>query len=349
MFSSSEHNMKADKDHSQLLRKVATVLKQEHGILLTVKNAGQQPQATLLIKGRKFILPLIIRPTFAGNAAFFALMERRRELGNKPLLLITERLSPVMLERLKKVEIYAADAIGDLYVEGKDLYLWASGKKPTKESRTMGNRGRAFLPAGLKVLFALLTDKKLLAADYRTIAQRTGVSLGAIGPILNDLATGHFLVQDDTGRRLMNTAMLTERWITAFAERLRPTLLMGTYRPLKEPLNLKTLAFSKDIFLGNEAAAEHGEHLLKAGTITLYSKQDPIEIVKQLRLIPDPQGTVELLKPFWDMDWFAETPEYQKGIVPYFLIYADLIASGYDRNFTAARSIHEHYLAALVQ
>lgn len=340
--------MKTNKDNNQLLRKVAVVLKQEHDIFLTIKPAGHPTQAELLIKGKKFVLPVVVRPTFAGNAAFFALVEKRRELGNKPFLLVTERLSPVMLERLKKAGIYAADALGDIYVEGKNLYLWTSGKKPDKGSRSMGIRGRAFLPAGLKVLFAFLTDKELLTADYRTVAQRTGVSLGAIGPILNDLAAGQFLVQDDTGRRLMNTAALIERWVTAFAEQLRPKLLIGTYRPLKE-LNLKTLTASKDIFLGNEAAAEQNEHLLKAGTITLYSKKDPTALIKQLRLIPDPQGTVELLTPFWNMDRFAETPEYQKGIVPYFLIYADLIASGHDRNFTAARSIHERHLASLVQ
>jgi hypothetical protein len=56
---------------------------------------------------------------------------------------------------------------------------------------------------------------------------------------------------------------------------------------------------------------------------------------------PSTAGDIEILKPFWRFDHeFAAL-----GIAPPLLIYADLMATGDDRNIETAEVIYDKYLA----
>ena len=56
-------------------------------------------------------------------------------------------------------------------------------------------------------------------------------------------------------------------------------------------------------------------------------------------------GDIEILTLFWNFDYeFAN-----QGIAPPILVYADLMATGNNRNIEAAGMIYEKYLAGLIR
>jgi hypothetical protein len=67
-------------------------------------------------------------------------------------------------------------------------------------------------------------------------------------------------------------------------------------------------------------------------------------IIKQ-RLRKDPQGDVEILRRFWNFT----TVDQRADVVPPLLVYADLLATGDERNTETARMVYEKYLVGLVR
>jgi hypothetical protein len=62
----------------------------------------------------------------------------------------------------------------------------------------------------------------------------------------------------------------------------------------------------------------------------LYTNRPEIEIIKLLKLIPDPTGNIELLEAFWHDE--LNTAHAKRGIAPELVVYADLLASMDSRN-----------------
>jgi hypothetical protein len=82
-----------------------------------------------------------------------------------------------------------------------------------------------------------------------------------------------------------------------------------------------------------ENAAALLMNYLQPEKFTLYIAGNRLEVMKKLRLVPDPNGNVEMLEQFWK-DKHKEIDA--AGVVPPLLAYADPIA-GYDsRNHETA-------------
>jgi len=58
----------------------------------------------------------------------------------------------------------------------------------------------------------------------------------------------------------------------------------------------------------------------------------------------DPAGNVEILKGFWTFKY----PWNYTQLAPPLLVYADLLATGNDRNIETGKMIYEKYFARLV-
>ena len=106
-------------------------------------------------------------------------------------------------------------------------------------------------------------------------------------------------------------------------------------------------------FWGSEIAAELCTGYLKAERFTLYTTDNIIDITRKLKLIPDPNGRLEILNALWDTEsdyYTCSQPQLAgKKIVPALLIYADLVISGDPRNLEAAKVLYERYLQNLLQ
>jgi hypothetical protein len=216
---------------------------------------------------------------------------------------------------------------------------------------------RTFYSSGLKLIFSLLNNLELINENYRHLSKISGVSLGSIGWILKDLKEMNYLLQmDKDKKKLINKEKLLEKWIEGYADRLRPNLLKGRHRFAKDDIK-KSRTNAIDEFRGtlwgSEIAAELCTGYLKAERFTLYTTDNIVDIIKKLKLIPDPNGPVEILDAFWDTEGgYYNLPHPQlpgKKVVPVILIYADLVISGDARNLEAAKVLYEKHLQNLLQ
>jgi hypothetical protein len=164
--------------------------------------------------------------------------------------------------------------------------------------------------------------------------------------VITDLKDLGFLVDmGKRGRRLANRAKLVERWVTAYPEQLRPKLLIGRYRAANPEWWMKVELKKYQACWGGEIAAARLTQYLRPEQVTIYTREKPAELLLTNRLKKDPDGDVEILEAFWQIDKDQVHPD----LAPPLLVYADLMATGEPRNVETARKIYEQELAGLVR
>jgi hypothetical protein len=260
-------------------------------------------------------------------------------------LLVTEYVNPNMAERLKQLDVMFLDTLGNAYINAPPIFIYMKGHTPP--AKLPGERPtRAFVPAGLKVVFALLCRQELADAPFRTIAQTADVALGTVAWVLDDLERlGHLLIMGKRGRRLIRKQQLLERWVATFPNQLRPKLLLGKYAAPDPKWWGNTRIGDFRAYWGAEIAGARLTGHLKPELVTVYIRDLPGRFLAANRLRIDPRGNVEILEAFWDTkcDW-TDTE-----IVHPLLVYADLLATGDTRNLETARRIYDEQLAGLVR
>jgi hypothetical protein len=181
-----------------------------------------------------------------------------------------------------------------------------------------------------------LQDADLINRPQREIAEVAGVGLGNIPQVINGLKqTGYIIPLKKSTYLWENRRGLLDRWINEYATELRPKLLKGTYT-IKG--NWQDINLNKELTAwGGEPAADLLTHYLRPEKFTLYTKENPKELMKNYRLVPKENGELEVLEMFWDRTNAKDT-------VPPILIYAELLLVGGKRNKETAELIFNEYI-----
>lgn len=261
-------------------------------------------------------------------------------------LLVTEYVTAPVAERLHELKIEFADSLGNAYICTPPLLIWVTGRRP--EQKPLEERApRIFQPGGLKMLFALFSRPELVSASYRDIAKAADVALGTVAWVMTDLKEAGCLQElGKEGRKLLERRALFDQWLEGYAKLLRPKFLIGRYRgSAADGWQDGGLPLAAARWGGETAAARlHGE--LRPALTTMYvppGEQAQRDLIKDLGLVKDAAGEVELRRIFWGF----EMPRHA-DMVPPLLTYADLLATAEERNLVAARGIFEQHLAATV-
>ena len=270
-------------------------------------------------------------------------IEQMRRLPEKALL-VTQYVNPRMAERLKETGTPFLDTVGNAYLNAPPIFVYLKGNAPQRFPRERPTR--AFVPAGLKVVFTLLCRPELAEAPLRTIARTAHVALGTAAWVLGDLeGLGHLLIMGKRGRKLIHKQQLLERWVGAFPNQLRPKLFLGRYAAPGPKWWEHAHLPDFHAYWGAEPAAGRLTGYLKPELVTVYMRDRPGRFLAAHRLRTDPNGNVEILDAFWDTTCDWTDPE----IVPPLLVYADLLATGDPRNLETAGRIYDEQLAGLVR
>ena len=279
------------------------------------------------------------------NIHRFEVLHQLRTLwphGTKPPLLdAAPYITTQAAEQCRKMDLYFADTVGNIYLKGRGLHVFVTGKR---NGDALGTAKKAKLanPAGLKVVFALLCRPALLNAPYRQIAAAAQVALGVIGPVIKELETRKIVAPEGRhgkARRFLDPQRLVQEWAALYPAVLRPKLNVRRFRAeanWTERLELKPY----HAFWGGEVAANRLLHYLKPETATIYAPEIPKQLVADKRLRADATGDVEVLDVFWNVN---QIPTVQ-DVVPPILVYADLTATTNGRNLEAARMIYEQFI-----
>lgn len=295
-------------------------------------------QLTLKLNSHKTVLYGTVKKELRTShlAAF-----EKMAADNEGLIIIAQRIFPKIKEALRARGIAYLEANGNLYLDHQGIYICIDGNTPIAARDKSTNR--AFTKTGLAVLYEFLVDPSLINRTYREIAEYVGTGIGNVSNIFNGLKQDHFLLaltRDEY--QLADRRKLLDRWIAEYEMRLKPVLACGTYRFLREDdfYEWKSVPIEHGRTVwGGEPAGELLTHYLRPEELTLYTQEQPAELMKKYRMVPDTDGNIKVFKKFW-----KEREDLQGNVVHPILAYADLINKGDRRCTETAKKIFDEYL-----
>jgi hypothetical protein len=263
--------------------------------------------------------------------------------GRSPhrLILFTPRLTAAAMDACRRLGLSCADADGNAYLRAASSVIDIQGR-PVKLSRTLTKqderRTRLTSRSGLQVLFVLLSVPSALDEPMRSIATASGVSLGSVAGVLDELARGRYLTTSPRGRSLFQTHELVDLWTDGYRARLHSQLRLGRFG-----IDSSEWWRTSDVAVraaggqwGSETALWATGANLRPARGVVYLDAVPPALVGALRLRHDdrPDAPVELRRRFWKIPALAEP-----DTVPTLLIYGDLLADGDPRLIEAAAEL----------
>jgi hypothetical protein len=296
----------------------------------------------IIMRGKEIRYYVEIKANVTKADKLLAMM-RKGEFDH-PLLLVTKYINAQLADELKQNGTEFLDTAGNTFINQPPLYIFVKGNKPDilKTPRPK----RTFKPAGLRTIYAFLCNPGLENKTYREIAAETGVALGTVDWIIKELKELRFLLDmGKRGQRLIQKENLLQRWVTAYPEQLRPKLTLGRFRGEHGWWQRKTFDPFKGQWGGEVAAAKLTQYL-QPQIITIYTApQELDQLLIKNRLKRDQTGDVEILKRFWKP---PEIWKYEDLVHP-ILIYADLLATGNERNIEAAKMVYDQHIVQLIR
>jgi hypothetical protein len=275
-------------------------------------------QLELELNGRILALNILLKKEVR-NYQVPNIVEKARERW--PIIVIAKHLFPKIKEEFRQRQIAYLEINGNLFVKQEGVFLWIDSQKNIQLKNAKENR--AFTKTGLRVIFHFLLNPAFINSPYREIASKAGIGLGNINYVINGLKEMGFLIKiNKTTYAINNKEKLIERWLEGYEKRLKPALLMGTFRFLKEDYlnNWKKLRLTEGkTFWGGEPAGDLLTNYLSPTELTIYTTETRNEIIKNYRLLPDERGNIKVYKKFWNMD------NIDIQTVPPLLVFADLI------------------------
>ena len=352
MFIFNIHAYIVNMGRVQMDKNLKNLIKQSLQVFTQTTGIKAVHQATVA-KNKAFFSDGIVRVNYRDNQWEFRAIAKTRinratvameiaQLGpeKQDSILITDHTTPPLADLMKANSLFFMDTAGNAYIDKPPLFVYIRGNKPVKKTKTALPR-RLFRPAGLKVIFALLNIPEMVNWPYRQIAVTTDVALGTVDWTFRNLKEMGFLVEmGRSDRRLTKLSMLMQRWVEAYPDQLRPKLIIDQF-------TADNFDWWKDVAIadynacwGGEMAAANITKKLKPANVTIYAHEIPGKLIIAHKLRKAADGNIEILKPFWK---FAHQFT-QDAFVPPLLVYADLMATGDDRNIETAGIIYETFL-----
>jgi hypothetical protein len=332
--------MRRNADNTALVHDAVDAFRKATGMEATLGFGQPGADAQLQIKKGKgdWRFNVEVKPWLT-TAAIGLVAHRVREQGGK--WIVCTRYAPGNLAtEMKNLRTAFIDTAGNAFLEEPGLFVFITGQKPA--TRHGGRQiGRPFKPAGMQVIFALLCNPGLEQRPYREIAEAAKVALGTVDGTMRELKHAGYLVElGARGRRLVEREELLTKWATTYPDKLRPKQLIGRYTAPDRQWWRGEDKLPEGAQWGGEVAAARLTKYLVPERATVYVEQEPNDLVVRFKLRKDPGGEIELLRTFWHFQ--RQAPE--NTMVPPLLVYADLIATGIDRNIETARQVYEQTL-----
>lgn len=256
------------------------------------------------------------------------------------MLLVTRYVTAQLADKLKENNIQFIDTAGNAYINQAQFYIFVKGNRLPEKLQPIPAK-RAFKPTGLKIIYAFLCNPGLEKRPYREIARIANVALGTVGWVMRDLKEMEYVIdRAKRGKQLIERETLLNRWVTAYTEQLKPKLLLGRFRGAAQWW-INTTLYNYKAQWGGEVAAAKLTHYLQPQDITLYI--DPAYLTQLLldnRLKKDPKGETQIFERFWK----PTDNQLNEDTVHPLLVYADLLATGDQRNIEIAKMIYEQYI-----
>jgi hypothetical protein len=261
-------------------------------------------------------------------------------------LLLTEFIPQNLAAELKRQKLEFVDTVGNAYLNHPPLYVEITGRKRPLKPNTPD---RAFRPAGLKVIYVLLKNPEFIRTNYRDLAKRAGIAVGAVGIFLENLRQLGFIRRvKPEAQELANRRDLVDRWTIAYNETLRPKLALGTYRFAGRAIEdlVKAAGDRRDVLIGGELGAAVLTKHLRPERATLHIEGDLNRALALMRLLPDPKGNVDLIRIFGTDNAYDKR---RPALADPLLVRAELLRAPGERIREIADDLFDKHIAPRLQ
>jgi hypothetical protein len=205
-------------------------------------------------------------------------------------------------------------------------------------------------PALIQLYFVLLAEPAAVTWPVRTLATAAGVGKTAAATGLQRLVRLGVLARtSDHGYRVVDRAPLVDDFIRGYTQVLRAHLVIGRFRSpdLNTEPCLRHIASAAEQVRATWAvtggpAAHALDRFYQGDSLPLFFEPWTHAIQRTLRLVPDREGPVILLRPFGAL-WAWRVIRNMPVAHPW-LVYAELLHHGEPRALEAAEHLREGYL-----
>lgn len=261
-----------------------------------------------------------------------------------PIMIASKYITPKAKEILRRKNINYLDSYGNAFIQLPQLkvYVEKSNAKPIASESS-----KVFTQAGGQLIFQFLQYPEKVNETVRHLAQISNISLGSVSKIMNGLFDKGFLVlwNKEKKYQLVNKKTLLERWIPLVNEKILPNYKIGNYSfsgNLED--NWKNQFLRPNVWWSGEPGAAFLTNYLYPAKYELFTTLSKQEIMKVLKLVPDPHGKITVYRPFWGNTSGVSIMDYKNTVAP-LLIYAQLVYSGDPRNLETAQILYDEHIA----
>lgn len=308
------------------------------GIPIAIESDRETYDVVLQINNETFYC---IAKKNAKNANYGTIKSALKDINHsKNNIVIADYLTKKTAKELQQNSINYLDTSGNAFIKTDNFFVSIEGKKTKINKKT--NQTRAFQEAGLKLLLLLISNPETLQFSYRELAEKTAIALGSVSNIFKELEENHYLLKTKNKRVLKNQDEIIERWVIAYNELLKPRSFRKKMRALGNEFNVNNIITNSDVklYFGGEPAGQLLTGHLKPQDYIIYSNEETSRVAKELKLVPDETGSIELYNKFWTDNLHLKN-EYT---APPLVVYADLLGTGNNRNIETAKIILENGL-----
>lgn len=267
-------------------------------------------------------------------------LQKYMAIENRPVLLVAKYINPNMFDKLVGLGLNILDCAGNCHIR------YMNGNIPVFHLINKGEK--MCLPMKKHILFSgcrnqsdilSLQDKNNINKAYREIQENTGVALGTVKNVIDELVTRNFILVTDKGRILKNRKALLDLWVENYNQVLKPKLLIGrmAFRTNEQRNKWKTMELPEGMYWGGESAANMIDNYLEPGAFDIYTDVPTAYLMKTGFVKQDTNGEIKVYQKFWQ--W-----ETENHLAPLILIYADLMGSNNSRCLEAANRLMEYGL-----
>ena len=255
------------------------------------------------------------------------------------LILTTKSLTELMEKSLQRRNVgYMTEDDKFFLPDIEDITCSNKLKKTSRQKNIAKYRSSKAMN---KIVFALLSFDDLNGVMQRQLSDASKVSLGSVNRCLKMLEGSGYIDIINNNFRITSKEDLTTRWVQDYAALMLPDMKATKYST-KDAALLKAarrgdLTLCEAWWGGEVAATILGGSILASQFLIYHQPGKPGTLIRDLKLIPDPDGEFELRDRFWSFKWKEE----KIGVVPLLLVYADLSLAESSRDKEAAKEIYE--------
>ncbi|MDP8313455.1 MAG: type IV toxin-antitoxin system AbiEi family antitoxin [Candidatus Celaenobacter antarcticus] len=300
----------------------------------------------LKVSNEKYHFALIVKKII--KRPFPELLKQIVNEMNDKIVIFAEYINSSIAQDLKKQNVMFFDCQGNIFLNiPNKLFIDIQGNSMTKNPSKKINA--LFQTKGMQLLPLLLNDLLLLNKPIRYLHRIANISFERTATSINNLKSLGFIIKTSQNKfEFSDKKKLFDKWIDNYGERLRPNLLIGTYK-ISPKMDIQKIAqilknSTIDFAFGGETGAEILSQYFRAGCIDVFIPEEKtMDVIKHLGLAPSKEYNMCLSNLYSDELLFKDKSFSVPLVLP-IMIYAELLFQGNDRAIETAEIIFDKYI-----